>query len=1405
MDGVVRAAYPAGEGGDAIEAALKSVLDVVEELAEAYHGSGQRAIAAAGEMRSTKHSFLIALAWLALQLVYAAFLGPGAPFAQAWALGATQAVSRLLGGFLLHRLEALLGKAALSQAGRLAVKFGYETISEGISEVVEDRLQQALNQFAKIVAGYQDGGFDWGALGENLGVPLIAGGAGGAAGHGLHGVVSRLPGDHSGWVGMGKGAVTGGGAGAAGASAAYVVTGLSSGVWEFDPRMLTSSVISGAGPSAIYGWGGRSNYEGGPMADGPGLPSDGTSPKPASPHHGGIGDGAAVTGGGAGAGIRDAGAKTHFAGTHHTDTPANTSGGALSTGGASVGSRDTGDPGTATASTPNTVDSAARQAGPADPSVTGDRSALAAHRPEPDAKNPNPSVYGGGVMDEPPAGPAASTPPSTTVGPQGLDPVTEKPTATPAAESGKTPVESGTTPAATTVPDGRAGVGAATAAGAGTPSSAAPNPPASVAGPPPTPGASTRPGKAPKVVLSSASHGPENHAGVPDPVLPDNMRPGAGAADPGTGPQDSPGPVQARLADSELASAQPAEQDGPLAELIEYMVEEADFPFPRRLETWAPNTEEAVQKGAELREFARWMANKANTIVNRLRHSGRKPTPEDWEAEYWDLIEERSKVRGYKPNARLKLRLTDAEYPNVNRFSSNAERDGSVLDPRIGRWVGGLPTPFSELWAETCERALARFDTGGVTGEELQNKIRLSDGTVINGNRILKGKAAEEILHFVWEAKTSPNGWEFAPGDVITVSGTEANRRRILHDAFEQLARPGEFTVETWADVAYKLFQAPQTKSGSDATIRTFLVGAAAYRLGRVPDFPHDIDLRAMTMNQGDFVRYVVDHDARAYSKDRKDPTADTGAIGIRDRPTDPQGPGSASPSGVSPLRRLSTLSESLDQLGRDVASQLIVVGSTGMHAAFGVEALLRASADIDVLAPIDIVNYFRGRPGWEFSTLPDGTPIVKNGDFDIMGVRLGEEGSSYDEVRGDSYTIADGRVTVAGLHRIYSRKEWRVVDDLVRAKDVADMDMMKSLLLNRDRPPLPRNALERQIRMVMEVMPEWLLGHPMAQSAVHLAANAGLILETLYGADGIEFVNLAAGSFDVRASRVPMTYHNGRGFIEPIRMLFHHLDFLRLHTNIKVTPEHYLIAMVADLYSDGNYNDGREKDNLNNPAGHDEAKSASLARAHALSLGWSKSMADLLYECIANTAFDQHTGTQKGRHHPHFLVRAISAIDLQGLSRFGGLRRAGELGPEDLAARRAAGFHQQILSRALVQTNTFVRNAEEAYLFIQKYSKMRPIMDDGAPSSKTLGEALAGFYIGNGIFMDPAHEKGYKYPDEWPHEHKQVRAAHAEESVNIGTDLLAGKLKPDGVLERIDIYENGLRRRFPEFVNIPV
>ncbi|MET8648684.1 alpha/beta hydrolase, partial [Nocardia aurea] len=261
-------AYPEGEGKEQIQRELAKLLTgegSIESLAKAFDQMGASAKDFAGQIRSNKLNGIFSLAWLAAELAYSIWFGPAAPLAQAGAIAACQTAFRWLGSRLLSVIGSIVGRMAISQTAKAIItKVVYEIVQEAFTEVIQGTLQEMAVQGLNVGQGYQDN-MNWGQVGTNAWISAVAGGVGGGAGYGMHSLMNRTPLGDARWAGLFKGAVTGAGAGLAGAGAAYVSTGLSGGGWELDPRMLTGGALSGVGPSAVHGWRGSSNYAGGPM------------------------------------------------------------------------------------------------------------------------------------------------------------------------------------------------------------------------------------------------------------------------------------------------------------------------------------------------------------------------------------------------------------------------------------------------------------------------------------------------------------------------------------------------------------------------------------------------------------------------------------------------------------------------------------------------------------------------------------------------------------------------------------------------------------------------------------------------------------------------------------------------------------------------------------------------------------------------------------------------------------------------------------------------------------------------------------------------------------------------------------------------------------------------------------
>lgn len=282
-------AYPEGTGGEKI---MQWLLPLRDGAGPEHHGSikeigeNYRALAAAADgmgdqLQSAKLNFYIAGAWLIAELAWAAASGPFAPALEGTIFATARVMFRELGEQLANRITRALADRITNQVlKRIIPKLVYEIGQEAFVEALQGTSQEFLVQTIQQQTGHTDG-YDWGAMGTNAAISAIAGGTGGAFGLGAN---HFLPTNMGGWRGSLNGALTGWGAGAAGAGGAWLGGGLLTGNWEFDPRSLTGGAFSGAGPSALHGYAGHTDFGGRPV----GSPNDGTSPATFdSPVHGG--------------------------------------------------------------------------------------------------------------------------------------------------------------------------------------------------------------------------------------------------------------------------------------------------------------------------------------------------------------------------------------------------------------------------------------------------------------------------------------------------------------------------------------------------------------------------------------------------------------------------------------------------------------------------------------------------------------------------------------------------------------------------------------------------------------------------------------------------------------------------------------------------------------------------------------------------------------------------------------------------------------------------------------------------------------------------------------------------------------------------------------------------------------
>lgn len=306
-----------------------------------------------------------------------------------------------------------------------------------------------------------------------------------------------------------------------------------------------------------------------------------------------------------------------------------------------------------------------------------------------------------------------------------------------------------------------------------------------------------------------------------------------------------------------------------------HVITAESFPFPDRADTFARPLSEGDQRRLEgLRRFAGLQAAAANKALETLAASGATPTVEDWSKIYQSLTDWRSGLNAahfgkgvVQGKDRITTPITDAS-PNRDRIGAVGRlRANSQWSDEAQSWVGGEQTPSSRVAERAGERVTRRFDAEAPDSDELQNIVRLPDGTAVNGNKIVRGRKAAQIAQEIKQG-VAARGHDVSQFDtggdmMFTVTATEADRTRIFAAAMDRLQElsslpKNEITDKDLAEVVYLLYQSPLNKKGSDAVTRPYYVVAGKYLQGKAPAVPQDIDLRAYTMSQDQFVQYMI-------------------------------------------------------------------------------------------------------------------------------------------------------------------------------------------------------------------------------------------------------------------------------------------------------------------------------------------------------------------------------------------------------------------------------------------------------------------------------------------------------------------------------------------------------------------
>ncbi|MFB6814485.1 hypothetical protein ACFCV8_08060 [Streptomyces sp. NPDC056347] len=186
-------------------------------------------------------------------------------------------------------------------------------------------------------------------------------------------------------------------------------------------------------------------------------------------------------------------------------------------------------------------------------------------------------------------------------------------------------------------------------------------------------------------------------------------------------------------------------------------------------------------------------------------------------------------------------------------------RDGAVWHEDSRTYQGGTATPAYDAMAVYGQAATERFTAESVTGDVLQNWIRLPDGRRVAGNRIIRGATARqigtELATRIARRGLDASRMETGGNPIYTATPHPTDADMLFVAAMEILADP-QITPEDFATARYLLFQAPRCKKGSDAVTRTFTVAAGAALLGDdAPALPADADLRCYVLGQATAAR----------------------------------------------------------------------------------------------------------------------------------------------------------------------------------------------------------------------------------------------------------------------------------------------------------------------------------------------------------------------------------------------------------------------------------------------------------------------------------------------------------------------------------------------------------------------
>ena len=179
-------------------------------------------------------------------------------------------------------------------------------------------------------------------------------------------------------------------------------------------------------------------------------------------------------------------------------------------------------------------------------------------------------------------------------------------------------------------------------------------------------------------------------------------------------------------------------------------------------------------------------------------------------------------------------------------------RHGAAWDLASRTFRGGTETPAHRIMLSYGQAVRDRFARERNAGDVLLNPVTLPDGRVMTGNRLVRGEAAARISAAL-VARTAGRGRDIAEietgGDPCYAVSASNSARATMFEAAVRLLAAGR-DLSAWQAARYLLYQSPQTKKGSDAVTRVFLVAVGTVLFGRPPTLDQDVDLRCAILGQ---------------------------------------------------------------------------------------------------------------------------------------------------------------------------------------------------------------------------------------------------------------------------------------------------------------------------------------------------------------------------------------------------------------------------------------------------------------------------------------------------------------------------------------------------------------------------